>query len=172
MAGPKIAREMRRDLHADRGAAFADFASHFFDVLDLADDSKRLGIHETVEEPPALDGAIFVQDRHRHVFHVVIERVTERDHLDERREEHEEKRHRVPQDGDEFLEQDRIEAAERSAFHRIGRRPKAVTLRVKAPNSKLQAPEKFQAPRERENWVAPLELDVWCFSGAWSLVFG
>jgi hypothetical protein len=39
--------------------------------------------------------------------------------------------------------------------------------RDKAPNSKYQAPEKFQAPNT-QNW----SFEVWSFSGAWSLVFG
>ena len=98
-------------------ASFPDFARHLLDVLDFADDPECLRVDEAIEELPALDGAILIQDRHRHVLHVVIERVTERDHLDERREEHEEQRHRIAQDRDEFLEEDRVEAAEGSAFH-------------------------------------------------------
>ena len=68
------------------------------DVPHFPDDAKRLGVDEAIEELAALDGAIFVQDDHRHVLDVVIERVAERDHLDERREEHEEERHRIAQD--------------------------------------------------------------------------
>ena len=49
-------------------------------------------------------------------LHVVVERVAERDHLDERRKEHEEERHRIAQDGDEFLEEDGVEAAEGARF--------------------------------------------------------
>jgi hypothetical protein len=40
-------------------------------------------------------------------------------------------------------------------------------------SSKLQAPEKHQTPNFNPRTVAlPLELDVWNFSGAWSLEFG
>src|SRR6266581_8465439 len=43
----------------------------------------------------------------------------------------------------------------------------------KAPNSKLQAPEKFQAPSlQNAPRRSVLELEIWCFSGAWSLEFG
>src|SRR5205085_9629568 len=42
-----------------------------------------------------------------------------------------------------------------------------------APSSKLQAPEKHQASSSNQRSVGlPLELDVWNFSGAWSLGFG
>jgi hypothetical protein len=63
--------------------------------------------------------------------------------------------------------------------------------RAKAPNSKHQAPGKLQAPTtrpddsntDRDNLktnsasaaahaLAPLELEVWSFSGAWMLVLG
>ena len=117
MAGAQIAREMRRNLQSHISAPFPNLARHLIDVLDFADDPERLGVNEAIEKLPALDGAIFVQDRHRHVLDVVIERVTERDHLDERRKKHEEKRHRIAQDGDEFLEQDRVETAEGGVFH-------------------------------------------------------
>ena len=49
---------------------------------------------------------------------VVVERVTERDHFDERREEHEEERHRIAPNADELFEQDRAQAAEGTMFHR------------------------------------------------------
>src|ERR1044071_3634188 len=43
----------------------------------------------------------------------------------------------------------------------------------KPPSSKLQAPEKFQTPTsKRFTHAAESALDVWCFSGAWSLEFG
>src|SRR4051812_17670242 len=117
MTVAQIAREMGRDLHPDRGAAFPDFAGHFLDVPDFADDAECLRVDEAIEELTALDGAILIQDRERHMLNVVIERVTERDHFDERREEHEEQRHRVAKDRDEFLEQDRVQAAKRRVFH-------------------------------------------------------
>ena len=107
----------RRNLQSDIGVAAANFARQFVDALHFADDAKCFRVHEAVDELPAFDGAIFVQDHHRHVFHVVIERVTERDHFDERRKKHEEQRHRIAPDDDEFLEQDGAEAAERDVFH-------------------------------------------------------
>ena len=64
----------------------------------------------------ALDGAVFIENHHRHVLDVIIERITKRDHLDQRREEHEEQGHRIAPDDDEFLEEDGAEATER-AFH-------------------------------------------------------
>ncbi len=117
ITGADIAGEMRRDLQADIGAAFADFARELIDVLHFPDNAEGLGVDETIEELTALDGAVFVQDDHGHVAHVVVERVAERDHLDERREEHEEEGHRIAQDADEFLEEDGVEAAERRRFH-------------------------------------------------------
>src|SRR5213075_2580625 len=117
MAGPKITRKMRRDLHADGSTALPNLARHLVGVLNFTDDAKRFRVYEAIEELPALDGAILVQDHHRHVLHVIIERITERDHLDERRKKHEEQRHRIAQDRDEFLEQDRVQSAERRALH-------------------------------------------------------
>src|SRR5882757_6466829 len=104
MARSKVAREVRRYLQSDIGAALADLAGQFIDVPDFANNPKRFRIDEAIEELPAFDRAILVQYRHGHMFHIVIERVAKRDHLDQRRKEHEEKRHRIPQDGDEFLE--------------------------------------------------------------------
>ena len=59
----------------------------------------------------ALHRPVLVENDHRHVLDVVVERVAESDHLNERREEHEEERHRVAQDDDELLEKDGAEAA-------------------------------------------------------------
>ena len=116
ISGADIAGEMRRDLQANIGVALADLARQRLDVLHFPDNAKCFGVDEAIEELTALDGAVFIQDDHGHVSHVVIERVAEGDHLDERREEHEEEGHRIPQDADEFLEEDGVEAAER-AFH-------------------------------------------------------
>ena len=44
---------------------------------------------------------------------------------------------------------------------------------MKTPNTRLQTPKKCQAPNP--NWqpvVAYLKLEIWGFSGVWSLVFG
>src|SRR5205085_1446604 len=169
MPGAQVAREMRRDLHSDRSASFSDLARHVFHVVNFADDAEGLGINETVEEPAALHGAIFVQNRHRHMFHVVVERITKRNHLNERREKHKEQRHWVAQNRDEFLEEDRVQAAEGDAFHGIA--PTRASAR-EAPNPKHQAPKKLQIPNRSESSLGDLELGAWCFSGAWSLGFG
>src|SRR5206468_5861467 len=56
-------------------------------------------------------------NEHRHVFHVVIERVTKRDHLDQRRKKEKKERQRIAPDDDKFFEQDRAKSAERFVFH-------------------------------------------------------
>ena len=116
-SGAHIAREGGRDLNPDVGAALAHFAFHFFQALHLSHHAKRLRVHETIDQLTALDSAIFVQDDRRHVFHVVVESVAERDHLDQRRKKHEEKRHRIAPDHDEFLEENCAESAKRFALH-------------------------------------------------------
>jgi hypothetical protein len=120
MSGAQIAREMRRDLEADISAALANLARELLDVLHFADDPKRLRVNEAIDKLPALDGAILIQDHRGHVFHVVVERVTKRDHFDQWREEHEKERQRIPDDRDEFLEQDGAKASEGCALHEIG----------------------------------------------------
>ena len=92
--------------------AGADLTRQRRGAAHFPNDAKCFGVDEAVEQLPALHGAIFIEDDHRHVFDVVIERVAERDHLDERREKHEEERHRVAQDDDEFLEKNSAKAAE------------------------------------------------------------
>src|SRR5580700_5200343 len=111
---------MSAELQSNIGPAFANFARQFSDTLHLANDSKRLRVYETIDELPAFDCAIFVQDHHRHMFHVGVERVTERDHFDEWRKKHEEQRHRIAPDDDELLEQDRTKTTKRNTFH-LGR---------------------------------------------------
>src|SRR5438874_7237942 len=51
------------------------------------------------------------------MLHIGVERVTERDHLDKRREKHEEERHRITPDDDEFFKENCAEAAKRFVFH-------------------------------------------------------
>jgi hypothetical protein len=104
-------------LQAHVGTALAHFAFHLFQALHLSHHTKRLGVDETIDQLAALDGAIFVQDDRRHVFDVVVEGVAKRDHLDQRRKKHEEKRHRIAPDDDEFLEKNCAESAKRFAFH-------------------------------------------------------
>src|SRR5205823_6309629 len=78
---------------------------------------KCLRVNKAIDELTAFDRVVFIQDDHRHVFDVGIERVTERNHFHERREEHEEQGHRIAPDDDEFLKQNRAEPAERYSFH-------------------------------------------------------
>jgi len=44
---------------------------------------------------------------------------------------------------------------------------------MKTPNPKHQAPEKSQVPNPKCcSGAVVLELEIWSFSGVWSLVFG
>jgi hypothetical protein len=44
---------------------------------------------------------------------------------------------------------------------------------MKHPSTKLQHPEKLQAPSSKLSGArSPLDVEVWSFSGAWMLVFG
>jgi hypothetical protein len=43
---------------------------------------------------------------------------------------------------------------------------------MKAPRPKLQAPEKLQAPSTNIGGSKFLEVEVWSFSGSWSLELG
>jgi type II secretion system protein H len=45
-------------------------------------------------------------------------------------------------------------------------------MRNKAPNPKLQAPEKHQSPNRKTDRRTGLEVEVWNFPGAWSLELG
>ena len=51
------------------------------------------------------------------MFHVVIERVAERDHLDQRREKEEKESQRIAPDDNELLEEYCAEAAKQFVFH-------------------------------------------------------
>jgi hypothetical protein len=42
----------------------------------------------------------------------------------------------------------------------------------KHPSTNIQAPEKLQAPNINRRMTFVLELEHWCFSGAWSLDVG
>src|SRR5205085_552069 len=107
---------MRRNLQPDIGVPGADFARHLRGAAHFPDDPESLGVDEAIEQLATLHGAVFVENNHRHMFDVVVERVAKSDHLDERREEHEKERHRVAQDDDELLKKDGAKAAE-GAFH-------------------------------------------------------
>jgi hypothetical protein len=117
MSGANIAREVRRNLQTHIRAAFADFTGKRISILHLADNAESLRVYEAIDELATLDRAIFVQNDHGHVFHIGVERITEGDHLDQRREKHEEQRHRVAPDDDEFLKENCAETAERFVFH-------------------------------------------------------
>src|SRR5580765_2934449 len=107
MTSPQITREMRGNLQSYICVPLPNLARELFNVPHFADDPKCFGIDEAIKELPALDGAILIQDRHCHVPDIVVERVTERDHFDEWRKEHEEQSHRIAQHRDELLEEDR-----------------------------------------------------------------
>src|SRR5439155_18560822 len=113
----KVASEVRRNIQRRISATFAHFALQLLQVLNLAHHAKGLRINEAIDQLAALNGAIFVQNKHRHVFYVVVQRVTERDHLDQRRKKHEEKRHRIAPNDDEFLKQNCAEPAKEFVFH-------------------------------------------------------
>src|ERR1044072_5916874 len=104
---------MRRNLQPDMGVTGADFTRHFICVPYLFDDAEGFRVNEAIEELSALDSSDLVQYDHCHVLDVVIERITKRDHLDQRWEKHEEQGHRIAPDDDELLEQDGAEATER-----------------------------------------------------------
>src|SRR6476619_2368289 len=105
-----FAGEIWRNLQADISATAADFAGQCLDVLHFADNAKGFRVHKAIDQLPAFDSAILIQNDHCHVFYVGIERVAEGDHLDERGKEHEEERHRITPDHDEFLEENGAES--------------------------------------------------------------
>src|SRR5947207_2046774 len=82
----------------------------------MADDAEGLGILEMVNEFAGLDGSIFIQDKRGYMLDVSIQRVAERDHLDDRGEEHEEQREGIAQNHEKFLVKNSGKAAERR-FH-------------------------------------------------------
>jgi hypothetical protein len=43
---------------------------------------------------------------------------------------------------------------------------------MKTPNSKLQAPKKFQAPKAQRAATWNLKVGIWSFVGFWDLEFG
>src|SRR6267143_4031692 len=97
-----------------------DLARHFLRTLNLANHPKRLGIDEAIDELPTLHRAIPIQDHPSHMLDVVIERVAERDHFDQRRKKHEEKRHWIAPDSNKFLKQDGAETTERLRLGHLG----------------------------------------------------
>ena len=119
VAGAHVLRELRRNLQPGVSAAFANCARHRIDALDFADHAKGLSVDEAIDKLATFRRAILIEDDQRHMLHVGIESVAERDHLHQRREKHEEQRHRIAPDDDEFLEQNCAESAERFAFHTV-----------------------------------------------------
>src|SRR5881397_2717834 len=117
VAGQQFASKVRRDIERGIGAAFAHFALELLQILHFTHYTKTLRVYETVDQLTALDGAIFVENEHRHVFHVVIERVAECNHLDQRREEKEKQCQRIAPDDDELLEEDCAEPAKKFVLH-------------------------------------------------------
>src|ERR1700731_3403542 len=117
MTGANVLSKLWRNLQSSVGAAFSNLARHLLDALHFANYAKCFRVHKPVDELAAFNRAIFIKNDQRHVLHVGVERVTERDHFHEWREKHEEQRHRIAPDDDEFLEQNCAKPAERFSFH-------------------------------------------------------
>ena len=86
-------------------------------AMVVFNEDRTVETRQLIDEAAAFDGAVLVEHDGGHVFHVVVERVAEGDHLDERREEHEEERERIAQHHDEFLVENGAVTAE-GGFHR------------------------------------------------------
>ena len=100
----EFASEIRRNIQRGVGAAFPHFALQLIEALHFAYHAESLCVDKAIDQQPALNAAVFVQNKHRHVFDVVIKRVTKRDHLDQWRKEKEKERQRIARDDDKFLE--------------------------------------------------------------------
>ena len=85
--------------------------------MRFADHAKALRVNEAIDQQAALNGAIFIEDKHRHMFHVIVERIAERHHLDQRREKEKEESQRITPDHDELLEQNGAKPSKRYVFH-------------------------------------------------------
>src|SRR5438034_1397188 len=139
----------------------SDIAVANGDAARLPHDPKRLRVDKTVDDLPALHGAVLVEHDHRHVLHVVVQRIAEGDHFDQWRKEHEEERQRIAQHDVKFLVENGGETAKRRLH---GRPPR---IKHQTPSSKLQRNTKLQAPMcERGS------LGVWDLELLWCLVFG
>ena len=101
-------------MQADISFSLTNRRRHFIHTLHFADDAKGLRIDESIDELAAFHSAVLIQHDHRHVFHVVVERVAEGDHFDERREKHEKQSQRIAQHHEEFLVKNGVEAAKGS----------------------------------------------------------
>ena len=117
VTGSHVACERGRNFQSDVSAALAHFPFHRFLALHLPHYAKSFCVYEMIDQLAALDGAIFIQNNHGHMFHVIVEGVAEGNHFDQRGKKHEEKRHRIAPDDDEFLEENGSESAKRFAFH-------------------------------------------------------
>jgi hypothetical protein len=51
-------------------------------ALHFANDAKALVVNEAIDQTDGSRPWIFIENKHRHVFYVVVERIAERDHLD------------------------------------------------------------------------------------------
>src|SRR5207247_3769504 len=126
----QFASKVRRYIERGVGAAFAHFALELLQVLHLAHYTKRLRVYKTVDQLTALDGAILVENEHRHMFHVVVQCITERDHLDQRREKKEKQRQRIAPDDNEFLEENCAEPAKWFVFHLLYKERRSLVRRL------------------------------------------
>src|ERR1700719_609981 len=117
MTGAKFARKIWWNVQCRIGPTPAHLAFQRVQILNLAHDAKCLSVHKPIDQLATFHRPVLVQNEQRHVFDVAIERVTEGDHLDQRRKEHEEQRHRVAPDDNKFLEQNCAEPAKRFVLH-------------------------------------------------------
>src|SRR5436190_9725857 len=114
-----MACKFRRNLDPEIRLAAPDRVREFSDAVYFPDDAKRIRVDEFIDQSPALERPILIQQDCRHVLDVQIQRETEGNDLHKRRKKHEEKRRGITPNDDEFLEQDRAEPAKWSAFHDI-----------------------------------------------------
>src|SRR5207245_6634250 len=99
------------------GGCGSRVALELVEVLQCAEYAKALRVNEAVDQQPAFHRAIFIENKQRHVLHVVVERIAERDHLDQRREKEEKQSQRIAPDHDELLEQNCAKSSKRFVFH-------------------------------------------------------
>src|SRR5439155_17649004 len=113
----KVAGKVRRDVQCGVGAAFPHFALQLIEALHFANYAKGLCVNEAIDQLTALNRPIFIQNKHCHVFDVVIQRIAECDHFDQRRKEKEEERQRIARDNDELFKENCAKPAKQFVFH-------------------------------------------------------
>src|SRR6516162_1287519 len=117
MTRHKFAGKVRRDVERGVRGPLSHFALQLVQALHFADYAKALRVNKAIDQLAALDRAIFVQNKHRHMLHVVIKRIAKRDHLDQRRKKEEKESQRIAPDDDELLEQNCAKSSKWDVFH-------------------------------------------------------